>query len=192
MPSLCSAQDLPEITISVRDYANVSTEILTKAEEEAHLVFQKAGIQTTWLNCPQKLGKNGPVGCPLADVTHLALNVLPKVLPNSGHIDGLGMALLNDKGTGYYAYVFYDRVQQLAKSRKLGCALLAEVFVHEIGHLLLGPNAHSMSGIMCPHWKKQELTRISQGGMFFAPSQSRIMRDRISSAPGGRDLSPGE
>jgi len=188
IPSLCWAQGLPEITISVRDYANVSTETLAQAEEKARLVFQKAGIQTTWLNCPQKLEEKGPVGCPLVDVTHLVLNILPKVLPNSSRIDGVGMALLNEKGTGYLAYVFYDRVQHLAKSRKLGCALLAAVFVHEIGHLLLGSNAHSMSGIMCPYWKEQELRRISQGGVYFAPSQSRLMRDRIGSVSGDRNL----
>jgi hypothetical protein len=191
MPPLCLAQDLPKITISVRDYANVSKEILGKAEEEARLVFQEAGIQTIWLNCPQKLERIGPVGCHLGNTTtYLVLNVLPKILPNDGRIDGFGMALLNEKGTGNYAYIFYDRVQQLAESRKLGCALLAAVLVHEIGHLLLGSNAHSMSGIMCPYWKEQELKRISQGGMFFAPSQHRIMRNRIGFAPTGRDLPP--
>jgi hypothetical protein len=80
-----------------------------------------------------------------------------------------------------YAYIFYDRVQRVAKERKLGHALLEDVLAHEIGHLLLGSNSHSVSGIMSAHWYGEELRRISEAAMFFAPSQSRMMRDRVAS-----------
>jgi hypothetical protein len=52
--------------------------------------------------------------------------------------DVLGLAYPAEKGAGYFAYVFYDRVQELAQQRRLGNALLADVMAHEIGHLFIG------------------------------------------------------
>jgi len=56
-------------------------------------------------------------------------------------LDVLGTALVENRVT-YYPYAYYDRIRQLTESRKLGYALLAAVFVHEIGHLLLQSNSH--------------------------------------------------
>jgi hypothetical protein len=93
-------------------------------------------------------------------------------------IDVLGTAYPNPQGAGYFAYVFYDRVQELAQRRSLGHALLADVLAHEIGHLLLGSASHSPSGIMSAHWDYEELRNVSEGAMWFVPAQSKIMRDR--------------
>jgi hypothetical protein len=59
--------------------------------------------------------------------------------------------------------------------------LLGDVLAHEIGHLLLGSNSHSVSGIMSAHWYGDELRRISEATIFFVPSQSRTIRDRLAS-----------
>jgi hypothetical protein len=104
-------------------------------------------------------------------------------------LDVLGTAYPDEKGAGYFAYVFYDRIQELAQRRRLGHALLADVMAHEIGHLLLGSTSHSASGIMCAHWNYEELRKVSEGAMSFIPSQSRIMLDRLR-AHRGRRLAP--
>jgi len=101
-------------------------------------------------------------------------------------LDVLGTAYPDEKGAGYFAYVFYDRIQELAQRRRLGHALLADVMAHEIGHLLLGSTSHSASGIMCAHWNYEELRKVSEGAMSFIPSQSRIMRDRLRAHRGRR------
>jgi len=92
--------------------------------------------------------------------------------------DVLGYALLDEKGTGYYAYAILDHIQAL--EQRLGLALMGDVFAHELGHLLLGSNAHSVSGIMSAHWHGTELRNISQGSMCFLPSQSRLMKRMAS------------
>jgi hypothetical protein len=93
-------------------------------------------------------------------------------------IDVLGTAYPNPQGAGYFAYVFYGRVQELAQRRSLGRALLAEVMAHEIGHLPLGSASLSPSGIMNAHWDYEELRNVSEGAMRLVPAQSKIMRDR--------------
>jgi hypothetical protein len=177
------ANRMANITISVYDYANVSTGLLISAEEDARRIFRQAGVETVWTTCLPKLEKVQPNDCYAVDNSHLMLKILPRAISAQARdrSDVLGTALVDDKGVGYYAYVFYDSVQRVAEERKLGHAMLGDVLAHEIGHLLLGSNSHSVSGIMSAHWRGEELRRISEGSMLFTPSQSRMLRDRLES-----------
>jgi hypothetical protein len=171
----------PEVSISVHDYADVSTPLLAAAEDQAREIFLRAGVETVWLNCSPKLEKLEPKSCYFADTTHLTLKILPHAVNAQvrNRIDVLGTAYPDEKGAGYFAYVFYDRIQKLAQRRRLGHALLADVMAHEIGHLLLGSTSHSAGGIMCAHWNYEELRKVAEGAMSFIPAQSRIIRDRL-------------
>ena len=171
----------PEVSISVHDYADVPTPLLAAAEVQAREIFRHAGLETVWLNCSPKLEKVEPRSCYFSDTTHLTLKISRHAMNAKvrDRIDVLGTAYPDEKGTGYFAYVFYDRVQELAQRRRLGHALLADVMAHEIGHLLLGSTSHSTSGIMCAHWNYEELRKVAEGTMSFIPAQSRIMRDRL-------------
>ena len=173
----------PEVSISVHDYADVPTALLAAAEVQAREIFRHAGLETVWLNCSPKLEREKlePGSCYFSDTTHLTLKISPHAMNAKvrDRPDVLGTAYPDDKGAGYFAYVFYDRIQELAQRRGLGHALLADVMAHEIGHLLLGSTSHSASGIMCAHWNYEQLRNVSEGAMAFVPAQSRIMRDRL-------------
>jgi hypothetical protein len=171
----------PEVIISVHDYADVPTVLLAAAEVQAREIFRHAGLETAWLNCSPKLEKVEPRSCYFSDATHMTLKISPRAMNRKvrDRIDVLGTAYPDEKGAGYFAYVFYDRIQELAQRRRLGPALLADVMAHEIGHLLLGSTSHSASGIMCAHWNYEQLRNVSEGAMAFVPAQSRIMRDRL-------------
>ncbi|MGA7929053.1 MAG: hypothetical protein WCA20_24020 [Candidatus Sulfotelmatobacter sp.] len=185
-PPVAAAQPArPRVTISVYNYAYVSTELLQAAEDEALRIFQQAGVQTFWVNClprPEKVESNG---CHFADATHLMLKILPHAISPQvrDRTNVLGDAFVDEKGVGYYAYAFYDRVQRVAEEQRLSRILLGDVLAHEIGHLLLGSKSHSVSGIMSAHWNGEELRKISEGTMFFSPSQSSLMRDRVRRSP---------
>jgi hypothetical protein len=187
-PAFTFAQNLPtittlgpEVTISVHDYADVPAPLLAAAEDQAREIFRRAGLETVWLNCSPKLEKIEPGSCYFSDTTHLTLKISPHAMNAKvrDRIDVLGTAYPDVKGAGYFAYAFYDRIQELAQRRGLGHALLADVMAHEIGHLLLGSASHSASGIMCAHWNYEELRNVAEGTMSFIPAQSRIMRDRL-------------
>ena len=182
----------PKMTISVHDYADVPSKLLSAAEEQAREIYRRAGLETVWLNCSPKLEKIEPESCHFSDTTHLTLKISPHALNVQvrDRVDVLGTAYPDDKGVGYFAYVFYDRVQELAERQRLGHRLLADVMAHEIGHLLLGSNSHSLSGIMCAHWNYDQLRNISEGAMWFIPAQSRMMRDRLRTRQTGRLAQP--
>jgi hypothetical protein len=119
----------PEMTISVHDYAGVPSKLLNAAEEQAREIYHRAGMETVWLNCSPKLEKIEPESCHFSDTTHLTLKISPRALNVQvrDRLDVLGTAYPDDKGVGYFAYVFYDRVQQLAEQQRLGNRLLADV-----------------------------------------------------------------
>jgi hypothetical protein len=53
---------------------------------------------------------------------------------------------------------------------------------HEIAHLLLGTNSHSMVGIMKARWQEEDLRSARKGELLFTLAQSQTMRGRIASA----------
>jgi len=188
LPALALAQNPPpttslhpDLTISVHNYADVPAPLLTAAEDQARKIFRRAGLETVWLDCSPKLEKVEPKSCYFSDTTHLTLKISLHATNAKvrDRLDVLGTAYPYENGVGYLAYVFYDRVQELAQRRMLGHALLADVMAHEIGHLLLGSTSYSPSGIMCEHWNYEELRNVAEGTMSFVPAQSRVMRDRL-------------
>ena len=78
--------------------------------------------------------------------------------------------------------VFYDRVIGLlahGASTSLP-VLLGRAMAHEIGHLLLGPNSHSPTGIMRASWSGRDLSLDGLPYLLFTPEESRQMKKRLA------------
>jgi hypothetical protein len=76
--------------------------------------------------------------------------------------------------------VFYDSVEKLHQDWHASLSrVLGHVMAHEIGHLLLGTNAHSPMGIMRPNWQGQELRSIAIGTLLFTREQARSMQTKL-------------
>ena len=89
-----------------------------------------------------------------------------------------GEAFLGEDGRGQYCDVFFDRLRQSQEDFDLAL-LLGAVSAHELGHLLLGSNSHSRTGIMEPRWKKESVGKIEKGMLQFTKEQGDLMRKRI-------------
>ena len=172
----------PQVTINVYNDAQVSEQVLTQAEQEATRIFRKAGVNSVWIEC--QLSKAGPRRAsecqPPSAPTHLALRI---VLWSSKLGDTVfGTAFLSPEGEGAYSDVFYDSVEKLHQDWHASLSrVLGHVMAHEIGHLLLGTNAHSPRGIMRPNWQGQELRSIGMGTLLFTPDQARSMQTKLFS-----------
>src|SRR5262249_34333297 len=93
--------------------------------------------------------------------------------------DSLGYAVLFE-GWGVIGSVYYHRAVELAR-RNLAAqaAILGCIMAHEIGHLLLSEPGHSRDGIMRANWGDEDLKRIAEGRMWFAPEQGARMAEKI-------------
>lgn len=171
------------VTISVYNEAEVPADVLEQAENEALHVFRQAGIEVNWLNCRfPAVSEEASRACREAVFPeHLHLRIVRKSLGLKG--ETMGISFQADDGSGCYADLFYEPMEQLHLSGGTDIAsLLAHVAAHEIGHLLLGRNSHSSAGIMHAHWTAEELENAKIGGLVFQEKESRRMRAGLAAA----------
>jgi hypothetical protein len=161
----------------------VPAEVLARAETEASQVFRKAGIEVNWLNCKvPAINEEASRACRETIFTeHLHLRIVRRSLGLKA--EAMGVSFQGEDGSGCYADLFYEPMQQLHRSDGTDVAsLLGRVAAHEIGHLLLGTNSHSTAGIMHAHWTAQELANAKLGSLVFLENESRRMRAKLTTA----------
>jgi hypothetical protein len=181
--SASMAKSSTRIVVRVYDQAHVEQETLTEAGKEMSRIFHQAGIEALWIECltgstgaaqtlPDCQAGNGPA--------YLVLRIIRDPADAGAFArSALGFALTADKGT--CATIFYGRVERLAKGRPEATAqLLGYVAAHEIGHVLLGSNSHSSSGMMGAPWNQDDLKRIRVGLLRFAADEEERMRREVS------------
>jgi hypothetical protein len=170
------------VTISVHNDAGISAGTLKGAEMEASRVFRQSGIEAKWLNCPLPAdGPEDPAQCRTAESpAYLQLRIARRSR-NLSEIT-FGISYLSADGSGCYANVFYQRVEEMYERSRVNLAsLLGDVAAHEIGHLLLGTNSHAANGIMRARWESEELGSIGAGTLSFSEAESRQMRSKLTS-----------
>jgi hypothetical protein len=171
----------PQLAVFVMNDADASDQTIVDAERDAARVFQRAGVDVDWMNCGRADAGERYPRCGGQNMTAaLVVRLVPRARTLSPGILGVSF-LAHDTGT--YADIFFDPIQQLRDLDKQVslAAILGNVIAHELGHLLLGSNAHSAEGIMQPHWDAQLLHGITTGQMRFTAEQSARMRGRVAS-----------
>ena len=93
---------------------------------------------------------------------------------------GFGLPAAGD-GFGYIAKVFYHRVGELTLSRgdEERPIILGHMLAHEMGHLLLGLDSHSDTGIMHVPWEREELDQARFNSLLFTPEQVKQIRQQV-------------
>jgi hypothetical protein len=172
-------KSFPHLTVFVTDRAGATAGLVADAERHAERVFLRAGLNVDWVNCgggpDASLDSRCARTIPIGD---LVVRIVSRARTLSDGIFGVSF-VADDTGT--YADVFFDPIQQLRALNKGPslAAILGDVIAHELGHLLLGSNAHSREGIMQPHWQAEQLGRIAKGQMHFTPEQASKMRTKL-------------
>jgi hypothetical protein len=177
-PAFQARSGNPQVIVSVYDHAGVPAKALLKAEKEVDRLLGQASVSVVWVNCP---GKNSGVSAcgDESTTTQLIVRIVPRALTLSDI--AYGAAFLGADGRGQYADVFFASVRQLEheEPRTNQAQVLGYVIAHEIGHLLLGSNAHSNLGIMKPYWSTSELQSISMGRLSFTQDQYVKIHERL-------------
>ncbi len=177
-----------EIAVHVYNYARVSPETLAEAEKVAAGIFEKAGVETQWVEVDSSSGPKSATQDeqPCSSFSYIQLNVLTReMFDRLGPADNvMGLAL----GAGPHrksVYVSYSRAEALflaglraqgyGISRPLASTgqILGHVFAHEMGHILLNTANHSPSGIMRGVWDFKDLNDAFYGQMQFSTEQGK-------------------
>ena len=88
-----------------------------------------------------------------------------------------------DAGGGGYASVFLSRVQDAADEAGVPRTIvLSYAAAHEIGHLLLGKDAHTPAGLMRANWDRSDFQAMDQLRLQFSNEQVRQLASRYGAA----------
>ena len=172
-----------ELTVCVMNDAGVSLAVVEDVERRVVSLMQGASIQIRWLHGLEP-GRTPEVRCRCSHPEPMRVLILHLLATGRAALPSeLGQAFLGEDGQGVMADVFLDRLEQLTEERAIDYGrLLAHVAAHELGHLLLGPNAHSVVGLMQAKMTADSLERMEQGNFRFSQEQLRKMHARLKAA----------
>ena len=165
------AQKDLQITVVVYNDAAVPALVIESAKEIAARIYRDAGVAIMWKDR----------GAPATGATELFVRIVRRSLNLPG--EDFGIAFVGGDGHGVQADIFYSGIEQLRNNTTANPAqIMGHVMAHELGHLLLGMNSHSSSGLMQAHWTDQQLRLMSKGILKFDKRQSRAIGARLISA----------
>ena len=175
---------LPRLQVFLYAYAPISSDHLKVAKEVATGIYTNVGIQVEWRECYLAEGelKSNPE-CSRLTPTTLVVRILPRSqaerFKQPPFVFGFAQTV-HSGGFGYYASVFYHRVEELSGIFTSSTpVVLGHVIAHEMGHLLLGHGSHSRTGLMTANWDRKELERVNQRTFIFNSQQAKEIRARF-------------
>ena len=171
------AADRVQIVVSVFNRAGAPVQAVLGAETIAAKIYERGGVIIVWRNCSTEvqpdLERCGAANKP----GEIVLNIEHQALTRTADI--YGVAFLGQDGRGKFCDVFYDRILTLHHSGRVSEeTILGIVAAHELGHLLLGPDSHSATGIMRPQIQCQDLLVPEFGVNHFTSQQLQKIRMR--------------
>jgi hypothetical protein len=160
----CLAANTRRLTLVIYDHAHIGPEKLAAVENTVTEIFAHANVQLNWLD-----------GFAYAAERHQTMNPPPedpatlviKLQPESEAVRYGVRSVCGGIGFPSGAIVFV---------RSFDSTRLGYVMAHELGHILLGPNAHAIVGIMRGTLLPADWEKAAQGTLGFTHSQNQQIR----------------
>jgi hypothetical protein len=166
------------VTIRVYDLYGLSPDVRQEALALAAQTLAHAGVQAIIVDC------SAPVAATPCKTGLAAGEIVLRILrhPKDGlHV--LGEAIVGQSGPNTMATVYAAAIAE--RSRRDGtrlATLVGRVSAHEVGHLLLGTNAHAAHGLMRASW---DVKRIDRGDWDFTIEDAATIRRRLQPRDAG-------
>lgn len=163
------------LTVRALDSAAIPRAVLSSAQAESAYLLGLAGVQVEWLECipEQSLGR----GCEVPGPNDIILRILPhSTIQGAFGADILGRAI----GVRY-ADLYDADITRTALDRNVPREqVYAMAMMHELGHLLLGPGAHTPAGLMRARWDAADFDAASKRRLRFTPRQCQVIRAAVA------------
>ncbi len=175
-----------EITIWVYNYAELPQQTVDKTKIEIARILNQAEIGTRFIDCPVSSGPaDDKATCQeRMSPAELAIMIFRKFKVPSGvsRDSRLGWASVFTNGqAGHYIHLSHDHIRESSYPGGF-CSpeTLAEVAVHEIGHVLFRSLDHSATGLMRASWDRQDFKNAAIGNLLFTPQQAKLLQAEVA------------
>jgi hypothetical protein len=183
--SASAAEIEPDMRVVIRTYDSAALPVadLQTAVATATGILEASGLEMAWHACEVALVRNAahPCAAPLG-ANEIAVRIV-RLTTDAGYRGELPLGYsLVDTATrsGTLATIYLDRVAWLSEAAGVDRdVVLGRALAHEVGHLLLGTNAHSHAGLMRAVWSCEALQRNRRRDWLFAPADARAMRQAV-------------
>ena len=173
-------------SIVVRTYTQpaVAADMRT-ARRIAGAILDQADIRVAWLECAlpgEDDERRSRCAQPLQSNELVVRIVSAAPMDARPGPDTLGFAFIDPQaGGGWLATVFLDRVTGMAGRAGIDAGeLMGRTIAHELGHLLIGSDAHAAHGLMRSSWSTADLRRNRATQWLFGGKEGEAMRRRIA------------
>jgi hypothetical protein len=156
------------VLVHVTNHAEIPQGVLTQALAEASRIYGGIGVKLGWSES--------------AATYHFMIRITSKPFTGSGVMDHhtLGATPGTKQARGTLAYAFYNSIERLAwgSGTDVG-VILGHVIAHELGHLLLPHDSHTMLGVMGSRWDGAQVNGAKTGELTFTRDQAKAIRQRL-------------
>jgi hypothetical protein len=163
------------LTAVVYDHANLGDGKLAEVENTTSEIFRRTGVQLVWI---EGFGYAAKRRDELTPAREGPATLVVKLQPESEAARYGVRSVCGGIGFASGAIIFVHRFDP--RSTVSEVTRIGHVIAHEIGHVLLGPNAHSIVGIMRGTLLQQDWENAAQGTLGFTQSQSQQIRTWIA------------
>jgi hypothetical protein len=160
----CLAVSTLRLNLVIYDHAHVGPETLAATENTVTEIFSRANVQLSWRDGFEYAAeRHGALNPPPEDPATLVI----KLQPESEAVRYGVRSVCGGIGFPSCAIVFV---------RSFDPTRLGYVMAHELGHILLGPNAHALVGIMRGTLLPEDWEKAEQRTLGFTHSQNQQIR----------------
>ena len=162
------------LEIHIHDNARLTPKMLGQSVARLAAILGATGVSVDVRICRG----DADLGCQDSKV---ARTVKLFIVPRAGKImknvrrPPLGETVVSEAGADY-ALIFLPTVQDNALAWDVPWpVILACAAAHEIGHLLLGANAHTARGLMKASWDRNDFVAMAQDAVHFSTEQRQAI-----------------
>jgi hypothetical protein len=175
----------PAVQIRIYDYADLKQGSMDRIVALTQKTLADAGVSVQVKICTGDLA--ACYGDCAGSIRRIAIRLVSGRAKTTGNADRpiLGMAFAGPEG-GTFTSVFLARVQDVAAETHVPWEILAAyAAVHETGHLLLGPGAHTTRGLMKANWDLKDCQAMYAKRFRFSDDQAHQLKARYGGLPSG-------
>ena len=166
------------LQVQVYDYTGLRPVALHAFITQTQEILSGAGISVEVDACPR--GVSALCESRRGSLRQVVIRVVARAPRNSNQFrrQHLGQSIATHDG-GTYASVFLELAEEEATETNLPRILiLSYAAAHEVGHLLLGDEAHTPQGLMKADWETDDFRAMAQNRFHFIPEQARELNRR--------------